>query len=61
MNLTNESPEKQIYERFHGVSCAQITNGMKPEVLTKEMLMKKIAECGNSVEAFLEASPGKFA
>ena len=31
------------------------------QVLTKEMLMKRIAECGNSVEAFLEASLGKFA
>ena len=44
-----------------GDSCAQITNGIKPEVLTKEMLMRRIAECGNSAEAFLEVSLGKFA
>lgn len=44
-----------------GDSCAQITNGMEPEVLTKEMLMEKIRECGDSVEAFLKKSLGKFA
>ena len=59
LNLS-DIPEEQVSFTI-GDSCAQITNGMKPEVLTKEMLMKKIAECGNSVEAFLEASLGKFA
>ncbi len=44
-----------------GDSCAQIINGMNPEVLTKEMLMKRIADCGNSVDTFLKSSLGKFA
>ena len=59
LNL-DEIPDDQISFTI-GDSCAQITNGIEPEVLTKEMLMKKIAECGNSVETFLEASLGKFA
>ena len=59
LNLS-EIPEDQISVTI-GDSCAQITNGMEPEVLTKEMLMKRIAACGNSVEAFLKASLGKFA
>ncbi len=59
LNLS-DIPEEQVSFTI-GDSCAQITNGMKPEVLAKEMLMKKIAECGNSVEAFLETSLGKFA
>ena len=44
-----------------GDSCAQIINGTAPEVLTKEMLMKKICDCGDSVSAFLEKTLGKFA
>ena len=44
-----------------GDSCAQIINGTAPEVLTKEMLMKKIRDCGDSVSAFLEEALGKFA
>ena len=44
-----------------GDSCAQITNGTEPEVLTKEMLMKRIHDCGDSVNSFLEGSLGKFA
>jgi hypothetical protein len=59
INLS-DIPEDQISFTI-GDSCAQITNGMKPEVLTKEMLMKRIADCGNSAEAFLKASLGKFA
>jgi hypothetical protein len=53
-------PEEQISFTI-GDSCAQITNGVEPQVLTKEMLMKRIADHGNSVEAFLKASLGKFA
>ena len=56
----SDIPDDQISFTI-GDSCAQIANGMKPEVLTKEMLMNRIAECGNSVEAFLKASLGKFA
>ena len=59
LNLS-DIPEEQVSFTI-GDSCAQITNGVEPQVLTKEMLMKRIAECGNSVEAFLEASLGKFA
>ena len=44
-----------------GDSCAQIINDTAPEVLTKEMLMKKIRDCGDSVSAFLEKELGKFA
>ena len=53
-------PEEHISFTI-GDSCAQITNGVEPQVLTKEMLMKRIADYGNSVEAFLKASLGKFA
>ena len=56
----DEIPDDQISFTI-GDSCAQITNGAEPEVLTKEMLMKRIAECGNSAEAFLKASLGRFA
>ena len=52
-------PEEHISFTI-GDSCAQITNGVEPQVLTKEMLMKRIADYGNSVEAFLKASLGKF-
>ncbi len=53
-------PEDQISFTV-GDSCAQIINGMEPEVLTKEMLMKRIRNCGNSVDAFFKASLGRFA
>ena len=56
----SDIPEDQISFTI-GDSCAQITNGMEPEVLTKEMLMERITEYGNSAEAFLKASLGKFA
>ena len=53
-------PEDQISFTV-GDSCAQITNGLEPEVLTKDMLMRRIRDCGNSAEAFLKASLGRFA
>ena len=59
LNLS-DIPEDQISFTI-GDSCAQIINGMKPEVLTKEMLMKRIADCGNSLDTFLKSSLGKFA
>lgn len=59
LNLS-DIPEEQISFTI-GDSCAQIINGMNPEVLTKEMLMKRIADCGNSVDTFLKSSLGKFA
>ena len=44
-----------------GDSCAQITNGTEPKILTKEMLMKRIQDCGDSVSSFLEGTLGKYA
>ena len=59
LNL-DEIPDDQISFTI-GDSCAQITNGIEPEVLTKEMLVKRIHDCGDSVETFLKQSLGKFA
>ena len=59
LNLS-DIPENQISFTI-GDSCAQITNGTEPEVLTKEMLMKRIHDCGDSVNSFLEGSLGRFA
>ena len=59
LNLS-DIPDDQVSFTI-GDSCAQITNGTEPEVLTKEMLMKRIAGCGNSAEEFLKTSLGKFA
>ena len=56
----DEIPDDQISFTI-GDSCAQIINGMEPEVLTKEMLTKRIHDCGDSVEIFLKESLGKFA
>ena len=56
----SDIPEDQISFTV-GDSCAQITNGTEPEVFTKDMLMKKIRNCGNSAEAFLKANLGRFA
>ena len=53
-------PDDQISFTI-GDSCAQIINGTEPEILTKEMLMKRIRSCGGSVSSFLEESLGKFA
>ena len=53
-------PDDQISFTI-GDSCAQITNGKEPEVLTKEMLIRKIHDCGDSVSSFFERSLGKFA
>ena len=59
LNL-EDIPDDQISFTI-GDSCAQITNGTEPEVLTKEMLMKRIHGCGDSVSTFLEKALGKFA
>ena len=59
LNL-EDIPDDQISFTI-GDSCAQIINGTEPEVLTKEMLMKRIYGCGDSVSAFLEKALGKFA
>jgi len=59
MNLV-DIPDDQISFTI-GDSCAQITNGTEPEVLTKEMLMKRIYDRGDSVNTFLEEALGKFA
>ena len=53
-------PDDQISFTI-GDSCAQIINGTEPEVLTREMIIKKIHDCGGSVSSFLEGSLGKFA
>ena len=53
-------PDDQISFTI-GDSCAQITNGIEPEVLTKEMLMKRIHDCGDSVNSFLEEALGRSA
>ena len=53
-------PDDQISFTI-GDSCAQITNGAEPEVLTKEMLMKRIHDCGDSVNSFFEEALGKLA
>ena len=59
LNLDN-IPDDQISFTI-GDSCAQITSGTEPKVLTKEMLMKRIHDCGDSVSSFLEKTLGKFA
>ena len=59
LNL-EDIPDDQISFTI-GDSCAQITNGTEPEVLTKGMLMMRIHDCGDSVSSFLERSLGKFA
>jgi hypothetical protein len=41
-----------------GDSCARITHGSKPAVLTKKMLLEAISACGGSVNLFLEKSLG---
>ncbi len=43
-----------------GDSCALIAHGEEPVVLTKEMLLDSIRNCG-SVDAFLKQSLGKYA
>ena len=53
----DEIPDDQISFTI-GDSCAQITNGMEPKVLTKEMLTKRIHDCGDSVESFFKQSLG---
>ena len=42
-----------------GDSCAIITHGSEPAVLTKEMLLDGIRACGGSTEVFLKKSLGK--
>ena len=42
-----------------GDSCAIITHGSEPVVLTKEMLLDRIRACGGSVEVFLKKSLGE--
>ena len=59
LNLDN-IPDDQVSFTI-GDSCAQIINGTEPEVLTKDMLMKRIHDCGDSVNSFLEGALGKFA
>lgn len=56
----SEIPDEQISFTI-GDSCAVISKGSEPTVLTKKMLLERIEECGGSVEAFLEKSPGKHA
>lgn len=43
-----------------GDSCAMMIQGLEPTVLTKQMLLEGIGECG-SVETFLAKSLGKYA
>ena len=58
--LLDEIPDDQISFTI-GDSCAQITNGVEPEVLTREMLLCRIRNSGDSVEVFFNESLGKFA
>lgn len=55
-----EVPDDQVSFTI-GDSCAQVTNGLEPEVFTKLMLMERIHRFHDSVETFLDASLGKFA
>ncbi len=43
-----------------GDSCALITHGSEPVVLTKEMLLEEIGACGGSVDTFLQKLSGKY-
>ena len=44
-----------------GDSCALMIHGNEPVVLTKKMLLERIAACGGSVEAFCKEALGKYA
>ena len=51
----SEIPDDQISFSL-GDSCALLMRGDKPVVLTKKMLLDRIRECGDSLEAFMEES-----
>ena len=53
-------PDEQISFTL-GDSCAVISQGHEPTVLTKKMLLEGIEECGGSVEAFCKKNLGKYA
>ena len=58
LDLT-DIPDEQVSFTL-GDSCAIITQGHEPKVLTKKMLSEGIEECG-SLEAFCKKSLGKYA
>ena len=53
----SDIPEDQV-SFTPGDSCALITHGSEPAVLTKKTILEGIAACGGSVEAFLEKTLG---
>ncbi|MBO4627962.1 MAG: hypothetical protein J5645_08290 [Lachnospiraceae bacterium] len=55
----SDIPDEQISFTL-GDSCAIISQGHEPTVLTKRMLLEGIEECG-SLEAFCKKSLGKYA
>ncbi|MBR6443743.1 MAG: hypothetical protein IKS46_08655 [Clostridia bacterium] len=54
----SDIPDDQISFTI-GDSCALITQGLEPVVLTKKMLLEGIRACDGSVDAFLKQSLGK--
>ena len=54
----SDIPDDQISFTI-GDSCALITQGLEPVILTKKMLLEGIRACDGSVDAFLEKTLGK--
>ena len=55
----SDIPDDQVSFTM-GDSCALITHGLEPAVLTKEMLLEGIRACGDSVDVFLKESLGRY-
>ena len=53
-------PDNQVSFTL-GDSCALMIHGNEPVVLTKKMLLERIAACNGSVEAFCREALGKYA
>ena len=58
LDLSN-IPDDQVSFTL-GDSCALITHGSEPAVLTKDMLLEGISACGGSADAFLEKTREKY-
>lgn len=56
----SDIPDDQISFTL-GDSCAVLERGEKLTVLTKDMLLAGIKDCGGSVEEYLQKSLGKYA
>ncbi len=55
----SDIPDDQV-SFTHGDSCALITHGSEPVVMTKGMLLEGIGACGGSVETFLRKTLGEY-